>query len=523
MDLQRIAQQFKGVRPPVRARFGSVVQVNSDYTVDVLVGGMTTDAEEEAAYNSGFIAMNASGGTLGTAEDLDGIEYRTHTFTTAGTLVVGTAGTNAVLEAFVVGGGGAGGGGGPGVPGGGGGAGRVVVLSLDPALGNYVASIGTAGAGAKGANGGSGGNTQVTLPDTSVVIATGGGGGGTAAGVAGASGGGAGATSSSFSGGTASGDIGYGNAGGRSFGASVYTGRSGGGGGGATGAGRDATSAAAGPISPGLLFNGIIYGQGGEGGSFVATGLYPATRTAGIGGNLSNGGNAVSNTGSGGGGGSKISDASFGGNGGSGVVIFRYRITPDDIVPNSEVTVTSDQVSGIKYLGRGVPLPGQTVLLLTDGQDLLAVDSLAQSGSTISPRRYRTTNLSITQSVDTVVTWGTAVANDLLGMSGPVGGTAWNTRLYSHIPGWYRADASVSWSAEGGSTDLWVRLNGTATVARQSESLASSSSPWQSVSTPTFYMAKDDYVEVLARVSQTRNLTYQSEYAPSFSLTFVGP
>jgi hypothetical protein len=377
----------------------------------------------------------------------------------------------------------------------------------------------------KAANGGSGGSTQLTLPDSSVVIATGGGGGGTAAGVAGASGGGAGATSSSFSGGTASGDIGYGNAGGGSFGASVYTGRSGGGGGGSIGAGRDGTSARAGRISTGFLFEGVLYAQGGEGGSFVETSLYPASRTAGIGGNLDDGGNATVNSGSGGGGGAKIADGSTGGDGGAGVVIFRYRITPDDIVPNSELEVTSDQVSGIRFLGRAVPVPGQTVLLLTDGQDLLALDSMAAEGTTIAPRRYRTTDQTIPSGTGTVVEFGTAVANDLLGMDGPVGGTAWPSRLYAHIPGWYQATVGSYWGSSSDDVDTWVRYNGSTVLARQSESTDGTHPLYQSVTTPVFYMAVDDYVEMMVAhdAGLDRTLVYDSEYLPSMSLTFIGP
>lgn len=527
MDLQRLAQQFKSAPAPVRARFGSVVQVNADYTVDVLVGGMVTDAEAEAAFSSGFVPMGASGGTLGTVTVGD-IEYRTHTFTTAGTFVVGTAGVSAELECLFVAGGGGGGGASSGNGAGGGGAGRVVELTLTPTVGTATFSVGSGGAGgaATPAAGSDGGNTTVTLFGGELVVATGGGGGGRGAGSStagrpGGSGGGGGGDGGA--GGTAVAGVGYGNAGGR-----TRNSETGGGGGGALSSGLDASRTVAGnggqPVSAAFEPISGTYGGGGGGGSDDGT--------AGVGGGDAGDGGAdavgqnAAGYGNGGGGGS---NNRAGGNGSAGVVIFSYRITPADIsndVIELGDEVISDQVSGIKFLGRGVPIPGQTVLLLTDGADLLALDSLAQAGSTISPRRYRTTAQSIPDNTETVVTWGTAVANDLLGMAGPSGGTAWDNRLYAHIPGWYQAAGAAEW---GSDADGWrratIRFNGTAVLAAQQADTDATGAFWQQVSTPTFYMSAGDFVDMTVQhtAGNALDLAYENEFVPSLSLTFLGP
>jgi hypothetical protein len=53
----------------------------------------------------GWFPTIATGGTI-TTEDIGGIDYNVHTFTTSGTLAITSAGTESKIEAFLWGGGG---------------------------------------------------------------------------------------------------------------------------------------------------------------------------------------------------------------------------------------------------------------------------------------------------------------------------------------------------------------------------------------------------------------------------------
>ena len=72
---------------------------------------------------AGFSPIVASGGTTNTYTD-GGVEYKSHTFTSSGTLTVSDVGSEGEVQFMLLAGGGAGGGGGISNHGGGGGAGE---------------------------------------------------------------------------------------------------------------------------------------------------------------------------------------------------------------------------------------------------------------------------------------------------------------------------------------------------------------------------------------------------------------
>jgi hypothetical protein len=279
----------------------------------------------------------ANGGTV-TTVNIDGINYRVHTFTTSGTLTVIESG---FAEVLVVAGGGPGGGQGGNDGSGGGGAGGLVFNSaFELTAGNSMSVVvGAGGAGVSAATKGSNGSNSVLGSTTAI----GGGAGGSEAsgptreGNSGGSGGGAGGYSSAHLGGA--GTLGQGNKGGdnkQTGGGGINYG--GGGGGGAGAPGEDGNNTIVGQLGYGG--SGLPYsmpsttthyaGGGGCGGGYGATGGTGGAGGGGNGGNSASGQatgtSGTANTGGGGGGagGSVQGGAGNSGSGGSGIIIVRY-------------------------------------------------------------------------------------------------------------------------------------------------------------------------------------------------------
>lgn len=248
------------------------------------------------------------------------------------------------------------GGGGGAYTGSGGGAGGLIYRTNFPVISGtgYTVTVGAGGTAGASQTGGNGGNSVFGS-----LTAIGGGGGithGGGSGVAGGSGSGASQPSilgTTYTGGAAT--AGQGFPGGSAYG-QVNSGWAGGsaGGGGAGGPGVDggADILGYGNGGPGLYFGnafGTGYGQngwfaGGGGGGEVS---HSHTTTGGIGGGGSGTANAAgaagsANTGGGGAGGGYNGTYFAGGVGGSGIVILKYRITPDASDPRGLVRYNTD-------------------------------------------------------------------------------------------------------------------------------------------------------------------------------------
>lgn len=289
-------------------------------TYSIMLRARNSDNETGTASTavSATPAAAVTGGTTAVAT-VDGVEYRVHTFSTSGSLVVNTATS---IEYLVVGGGGAGGGlittPSRAAGGGGGGGGLRQGQFTALAAATYTIAVGSGGSASSGATGASG------QPSSFHTIESAGGGGGGKAGgvgsngVAGGSGGGGGSGSGSGgAGNTPSVTPSQGNSGGNGD----TTG--GGGGGGAGGAGSNASGSTRGNRGAGtastITGNSTFYSRGGHGGS-VGVGI--------------GSGGPASGTGGGGGGAGfdeelESASASVGEN---GTVIVRYRI-PQQIWP----------------------------------------------------------------------------------------------------------------------------------------------------------------------------------------------
>jgi hypothetical protein len=278
-----------------------------------------------------YVPITATGGQL---EDVtvDGVTYRTHTFTTLGTdtFTVTDPGTSGEIEYVVVGGGGGGGRSGPHGAGGGGGGGEVRTGTLVLTSGSFQVTVGAGGTGVDNTatnhvTGEMGGDSAFHT----VAVWGGGGGGGGSSVVATtrATGGGAGATSGA-------GMTGASGTESRGFGGGDSLTARGGGGGGARGSGVTAQTAGGGSGGAGLTLHisgqSVAYGGGGGGGCEL-TGCIAGAGVdgGGSGGAMSATGlPGVPATGGGGGGAGGHSQNGGGANGGSGIVIIRYRLSP---------------------------------------------------------------------------------------------------------------------------------------------------------------------------------------------------
>ena len=299
-----------------------------------------TNYDTGSALLAGSFTYNVYATATGGGSNVDGGLYRTHTFTSDGTITFATGGN---IEVLVVAGGGAG----SIDHGGGGGGGGVLYSAAYPVSANTPLTV-TVGAGGQAVTGShlsisspyplntqggatarpygaarSGGNSVFG----SVTALGGGGGSGFTggAGGSGGSGGGAGAQSNASGGAATQGSsgrlTGFGSAGGGNSAGSD----GGGGGGGAGGAGVNGT----GTVSPagnggvGVAYSisgaASYYGGGGGGGQHNTT----RYGDGGLGGGgYGVGVNGAANTGGGGGG--RTNDGAKAGDGGSGIVIVRY-------------------------------------------------------------------------------------------------------------------------------------------------------------------------------------------------------
>jgi hypothetical protein len=186
------------------------------------------------------------------------------------------------------------------------------------------------------------------------------------------------------------------------------------------------------------------------------------------------------------------------------------------------VSVGGGTVTGVKYAARCVPCPGYPVILLTDGQDLFAVDHIAADDLTLAPRAYRSSNLTVANTTDTVVEWAGA-NSDAWG--------CWSagspTRLTAPVTGRYLATAYVEFSADAdGIRQAWIRRNGAEILGHvRTPTAGSGSSTNLTVTTPAFDLAKGDYVQLVVRHSAGNDLTVNRDgvLTPTLSLAHLGP
>lgn len=180
---------------------------------------------------------------------------------------------------------------------------------------------------------------------------------------------------------------------------------------------------------------------------------------------------------------------------------------------------STEQISGIPYLESMVPLPGAVVVMLTDGVDLFIVDHISDTNMTLSPRAYRSGNVTVGNGADTLVDWA-AVNNDPWG--------CWSgtnaSRLTAPVDGRYMAIGVVRWVANStGMRAVWITSGGV-DLARNQVAAAPSGITALTVVTPPTNLNKGEYIQMYVRQSSGGNLDLvrDSQQDPSLSLVYLG-
>jgi autotransporter-associated beta strand protein len=368
-----------------------ILNIQNNTALGTTAGGTVVAAGAKLQLQNGITvtgeALTLNGkvsGTGGTVTDYtqNGVTYRSHTFTSSGTLTVSSGGN---VEYLVVAGGGGGGGANQyAVAGGGGGAGGVLTGSMAITAGVHNVVVGDGGAGQTpvstsiGLRGLAGSNS--VLIDLTAIGGGGGAGAGGSSGQAPTTGGSGGGGSRNGVGITGvAGTSGQGSSGGNGNETDGNM-RAAGGGGGKSASGGNASPATGGNggngVSSSISGASVVYGGGGGGGGSDAN--VAAAATGGSGGNggggvgaAANGNGSVSIPGGngtnglgGGGGGAANTDVTWnaggkGGAGGSGIVIVRYIY--------SDIAEALENVSGNNTWTGTVTLAADNTINTTSG------------------------------------------------------------------------------------------------------------------------------------------------------------
>lgn len=184
---------------------------------------------------------------------------------------------------------------------------------------------------------------------------------------------------------------------------------------------------------------------------------------------------------------------------------------------------TTEDITGVNYLGSVPPRPNGGIWVLSDGRDLYGFGAIAADDRTLAPRASRSTNQTIANGNDTAVDFD-GVNSDAWGCWASGANAA---RLTAPLTGRYMAVAQVQWEANGtGFRRVWIEKGGTSTLAREDAyPAAAGSAMWMNVTTPPFDMTAGDYIRLLVRQSSGGNLglVNSSNNAPSLSLIYLGP
>ncbi len=355
-----------------KAKYSLVDQVIDEYTdATGIDAGNSTNENLSSGVYSGGTTSDPTGGTV-TTYSSGGNDYRVHTFSADGSLVIGSSGS---VDMLIVGGGGSGGGD---ISGGGGAGGVRAFSSVSVTAQTYAITVGEGAPHVASGGNASNGEDTVAIGYT----ATGGGAGGrhTSNAVAsgqsldGGSGGGAGGRSSNIggSGNTPSTSPSQGNDGGGP--GWPHNAAGGGGGAGAVGTGASGNNGGAGGVGVQNNFrtgSNIYYGGGGGGGS-------DSGGSAGAGGNGGGGlGSVYGNThgtagtdGLGGGGGGSGGAGRNGAAGGDGVVVSRY-------VDGSIVSTTAQDLTlqSVATTAESAPTTGDIVILIEDSAGTATINT----------------------------------------------------------------------------------------------------------------------------------------------------
>lgn len=189
---------------------------------------------------------------------------------------------------------------------------------------------------------------------------------------------------------------------------------------------------------------------------------------------------------------------------------------------NYGITVTiggsTEQVTGVKYLGSYAPRVGAHVWLVTDGSDIFAIGHLAPRGAPAIEVSNSAAQATAT-GTELTLTFDTETGTDPWGMRAP----AQPTRLVAPISGWYTATGNFDFV--GNATGIRVariRRNGTTVQASlRSVSVGAGAPTDMNVTTGAILLAASDFLTLTAEQNSGGALNVNAN--ASFRMHYIGP
>jgi len=175
---------------------------------------------------------------------------------------------------------------------------------------------------------------------------------------------------------------------------------------------------------------------------------------------------------------------------------------------------SSEQVSGVKYLGSYAPQVGTHVWLITDGADMFCIGHLAPRG--VPALRGTGAATSVANATDTALPLSSVTGSDPWGMWSA--GSA--TRITVPLNGWYSFSFAASFAGNAtGIRAVKVRQDGSTVLNSQRVSTASSGSCELSITTGPVSLSAGAYVECVVEQTSGGALNV----TPTVGAHYVGP
>lgn len=188
---------------------------------------------------------------------------------------------------------------------------------------------------------------------------------------------------------------------------------------------------------------------------------------------------------------------------------------------------SEDTITKVRYLTSYVPRIDDVVVVQVNKADIIVLGSLAFAGRSINPVAYRTTDVSISNGVETDVDFQ-AVDNDDWGM--------WDVAnpelLTCKVPGRYMAYGQIL-IEDASNIDLEVKIyKGAQEIGRQDIRITNASHDWHhQVNTLPFTMAINDTVKMTVQHNNNPDLDLlitsggvdHEGYFNALSLIYLGP
>lgn len=181
------------------------------------------------------------------------------------------------------------------------------------------------------------------------------------------------------------------------------------------------------------------------------------------------------------------------------------------------------EITKVRYLRSYVPRVGDTVLVQVKQNDIFVLGALASNERTLAPTAERSTSQTITTSTQTKISFDGVLFD------------SWNcwdlspnpTRLTAPIDGIYMAVGTVAFAAAAsGHRAMNIYFNNTTELCRSDfPTVGNSIDTHSTVTSPSFEMAKNDYIEL--RVWQNSgsdlDILAAGDHKPTLTLIYLGP